>query len=299
MTPILQYILDYLEQKAPAHAARVRLGLEQESGEYLSKASSFFMRYKNYIEGTGKTLDYGLDCYLKLLAHMVHERLEFLRSGKYASSSFADVEKQIYLNPDLFEYHMHGLVFAQFFWPEQSSRFQFFSSHIGRELDKGGRYLEIGGGHGLYILEAMNQAPRNTQFHLVDISPSSMELAKGITDGLPIDYRLMNIVDYAPTEQFDFITIGEVIEHVEDPLSLLKRVRELLAPGGSAFISTPANSPTIDHIYLFQSADEIRAMVNSAGFEIRYEKVRFSENVSPERAEKLKVAVMFAAFARS
>lgn len=296
MTPILQYSLDYLEQRNPAHAARIRLRLEQDGAEHLSKASSFFTRYQTFVEKTGKTLAYGLDCYLKLVARMVHERIEFLRSGHYASQSFADVEKQFYLNREAFEYHMHGLVFAQFFWPEQSARFQFFCNHIGTQLSRGGQYLEIGGGHGLYILEAISQASRNSEFHLVDVSPSSMDLAQGITAGCPIDFRLLNVFDYAPDETFDFIAMGEVIEHVEDPMLLLNRVRELLAPGGSAFISAPANSPTIDHIYLFNSADEIREMLNEVGFRILHEKVQFAEPVSVEKARKLKVAAMFAAF---
>ena len=302
MTPILEHILAYLDQHSAAHAARVRQALAKEDDAYLAKASDFFQRYRTFIEARGKTLEYGLDCYLKLNARMVHERMEFLRSGKYASSSFADVERQIYQNPEVFEYHMHGLVFAQFFWPEQSARFKFFSSHIGEELKRGargGKYLEIGGGHGLYILEAMAQAPKDMRFELVDISPSSMELAKGLTPGAAIDYRLMNIFDYPADEKFDFITIGEVIEHVEDPLSLLKQVRGLLAPGGGAFISTPANSATIDHIYLFNSADEIRDMIRAAGFRIAHEAVRFADNVSEERARKLKVAVMFASFCES
>ena len=155
---------------------------------------------------------------------MVLERTQFLRTGRYTSSSFADVEKQIYMNPDVFEYHMHGLVFAQFFWPEQSARFKFFSTHIAANLPANGRYLEIGGGHALYVLEAINHSSLNNQFSLVDISPSSMELAKGIAGEKRIDFRLMNIFDYAPTERFEFITIGEVIEHVENPLSLLRRV---------------------------------------------------------------------------
>jgi len=299
MTPILQYIVDYLERANSAHSDRVKRRLEEEKDEQLSKASAFFAQYQSYIESEGKTLDYGLDCYLKLEAQMVHERAEFLRSGKYANSSFAEVEKQIYSNPKVFEYHMHGLVFAQFFWPEQSARFQFFSEHIGAELAKGGRYLEIGGGHGLYVLEAANRAPRNTEFTLVDISPSSMKLARGIAGRLPIDFQLMNIFEYLPDEKFDFVTLGEVLEHVEDPRSLLGKVRELLAPGGTAFISTPANAPTIDHIYLFNSADEIRTMLNECGFRVLQEKLQFSKNVSEEKARRLKVPAMYAAFVRA
>jgi 2-polyprenyl-3-methyl-5-hydroxy-6-metoxy-1,4-benzoquinol methylase len=289
-------MLAYVDRHDPAHAARLGLWISQRDEAYLAKATDFFRRYRDYIESTGRTLEYGLDCYLKLRARMVHERLEFLRSGHYANRSFAEVEKQIYSNPAAFEYHMHGLMFAQFFWPEQYTRFRFFSDHIRNELAQGGRYLEIGGGHALYILEAMSQAPWNTAFELVDISPSSMALAQGITRGLAIDFRLMNICDFAPDVKFNFITMGEVLEHVEAPLQLLVQVRNLLAPGGKTFISTPANSPTIDHIYLFNDADEIRAMLKDAGFEILREATQYADNVNAEKARKLKVALMYAAF---
>jgi SAM-dependent methyltransferase len=299
MTPLLQQMLAYIEQKDPAHAARLRVFIGQTDAAYAIKATEFFSRYKSYIETTGRSVEYGLDCYLKLCAHMVHERLEFLRSGSYANRSFAEVERQIYLNPEAFEYHMHGLAFAQFLWPEQYARFRFFSDHIGRELANGGRYLEICGGHALYILEAVSQAPQNVDFQLVDISPSSMALAQGIAQGLAVDFRLMNIFDFASDVKFDFITIGEVIEHVETPLPLLIRVRELLAPGGRVFISTPANAPTIDHIYLFNNANEIRAMLTEAGFTILREATQYSTNVTEEKARKLKVALMYAAFVES
>jgi 2-polyprenyl-3-methyl-5-hydroxy-6-metoxy-1,4-benzoquinol methylase len=298
MTDLLQYILDYIEKNNFAHASRLKSWIDRNDIEYASKATSFFNRYKSYIESKEKTIDYGIDCYLKLCTQMLFERLEFLRSGKYANSSFEDVKKRIYLNPEMFEYHMHGLVFAQFLWQEQWTRFEFFSSKIGSELKSGSRYLEIGGGHALYILEAINNAPENVFFQLVDISPSSIELAKGITEGLKIEFQLKNILDFRHDDKFDFITMGEVIEHVEDPLSLLIKVRELLAPGGMAYITAPANAPTIDHIYLFNNADEIKAMVKEAGFHILSEKVQWAENANEEKARKFKIALMYAAFVK-
>ncbi len=312
MKPLLSHILNYIKEKNPAHGAKLNGWILQMDENYFSAAEGFFSRYKTFIESTGKNIDYGIDCYLKLCAQMIYERLEFVRSGKYANTSFEEVEKSIYLNPEMFEYHMHGLVFAQFLWREQYTRFEFFSSHIRDFLsakpqspqttdgrDSAGTYLEIGGGHALYILEAIKKSNEKINFQLVDISPSSMELAKGIAKNLPINFLLKNIFDFSPEEKFDFITMGEVIEHVEDPLSLLIKVRELLSENGAAFISTPANSPTIDHIYLFNNADEIRSMLNEAGLEIIHEKTQYAEEMKEERAQKLKIALMFAAFVKA
>src|SRR5690348_5161955 len=102
MPPLIQRMLAHIEQKDPAHAARLRVFIEQNDAAYASKAAEFFSRYQSYIESQGKYLEYGLDCYLKLCAQMVHERLEFLHTGRYANRSFAEVERQIYLNPEEF-----------------------------------------------------------------------------------------------------------------------------------------------------------------------------------------------------
>jgi 2-polyprenyl-3-methyl-5-hydroxy-6-metoxy-1,4-benzoquinol methylase len=42
-----------------------------------------------------------------------------------------------------------------------------------------------------------------------------------------------------PDMQFDVIFMGQSIEHVEDPVLVLRRLRMLLAPGGALVVSTP------------------------------------------------------------
>lgn len=52
----------------------------------------------------------------------------------------------------------------------------------------------------------------------------------------------LNDPDFASTlgvERFELVTAVEVIEHLESPLSFLRNVRRLLAPGGAAVITTP------------------------------------------------------------
>jgi 2-polyprenyl-3-methyl-5-hydroxy-6-metoxy-1,4-benzoquinol methylase len=111
-----------------------------------------------------------------------------------------------------------------------------------------------------------------------------------------VEFEVRNALTLDDTQRFEFITMGEVLEHVEDPLSLLVLLRRLLADGGAAFVSAPTNSPTIDHIHLFEHSDQIREMLAEAGLEIIEECTRYSEPVDEERAKRLKVAQMFAAF---
>jgi 2-polyprenyl-3-methyl-5-hydroxy-6-metoxy-1,4-benzoquinol methylase len=139
-----------------------------------------------------------------------------------------------------------------------------------------------------------------TEFDAVDISPASMELVQGMVGDTAqqhnLRFRLMDIFDLPETEPYHFITMGEVLEHVEDPLSLLRRLHRVLAPQGHAYITTPANAPTRDHIYLFNNAAEIREMFAASGFIIENEVTYYPACMDPKKAERLKLPLMFGAF---
>jgi 2-polyprenyl-3-methyl-5-hydroxy-6-metoxy-1,4-benzoquinol methylase len=90
--------------------------------------------------------------------------------------------------------------------------------------------------------------------------------------------------------------MGEVLEHLEDPVALLRRVRELLADGGYAYITTPVNAPMIDHIYLFRDAEEIRELLRSCGFTIEKEATQYAKEMPEKRAKALRLPQMYAAF---
>lgn len=44
---------------------------------------------------------------------------------------------------------------------------------------------------------------------------------------------------FAPEQRFDNILLGHVLEHVEDPVGILRRVAQWLAPGGRIFAAVP------------------------------------------------------------
>jgi 2-polyprenyl-3-methyl-5-hydroxy-6-metoxy-1,4-benzoquinol methylase len=50
-----------------------------------------------------------------------------------------------------------------------------------------------------------------------------------------------------------------VLEHVDDPASLLAALRGRVDRGAPAFVSTVANMEAEDHVYLFHDAQHIRS----------------------------------------
>jgi ubiquinone/menaquinone biosynthesis C-methylase UbiE len=297
--PFTTQALSAIVQSSPDYGARLEEMVGAMDPSFHEQAEDFFSRFDYFLRAQGRSFHYAIECYLKLRESMLDQRMEFLRTGAYANTSFREVVERVYSNPEVMCHHMYGLVLAQFFWPDQYQRFRFFRENLPAYSSRIRRYLEIGGGHALYASEAMRILGPSVDYDLVDISETSIELSRGMCPGGSIRYRLMDIFDLDESQPYDFATIGEVIEHVEDPLAMLGKVRRLLRPGGHAFISTPVNAPTLDHIYLFHNAGEIRAIIAKAGFQIQQETSCYAENMPAAKAEKLKVAMMYAAFARA
>ena len=193
------------------------------------------------------------------------------------------------------EYYMHGLLMTQFLWHHHYSILKLFRSSIPKYNSTTNAYLEIGGGHGLYLAEAIRMLPDCKNFDMVDISKSSLEMAKQFVNNNKVAFTLQDIYKYEKEGYYDFVTMGEVLEHVEQPLQLMQRINKLLKPKGHAFITTPANAPAIDHIALFTSREDIVKIFNEANFEVVEDISLYTEDVSKEKAEELKIPMMYGA----
>ena len=290
-------ILDIISQKSPINSKKINKEIENANTVFLERFESFLIIYQQYLTSIGKSLEYAVDSYLKVCADYTYEQIRFIETGEYSNKSFEDVNQRIYSDPEIMGYHINGLALAQYLWRLQYERFDYFAQTYSEYANSTKKYLEIGAGHGTYVLEAMNQSNSDTLFDIIDISNSSLEMTKYfVGDSKNITYHLIDIFDFNPDTKYDFITMGEVLEHVEKPLELLQQACRLLNDDGVCFITTPANSPAIDHIYLFRNKEEIVDLLNAAKLEVIDDIAMFDKNISPEKAMKYKYAMMYAAF---
>jgi len=290
----LDRTLRRIAEQSPQYAHKLEAQFAGMDAEFFDRAERFLASLERFLIGKNRTLEYGVDCHLRLCESMKQERLDFLRTGRYANTSFAEVARSVYANPEIMEVHMYGLVFSQFLWIDQYARLEFFCKVLPTCRDRTASYLEIGGGHGIYVASAAQILHPSTLLALIDISPTSMELARAMSPER-VESHLCDVFDFPARRTYDLIVAGEVLEHLEEPRRLLSRIRELLVPSGRAFISTPVNAPAVDHIYLFNSVEEIRDMLRSEAFVIEYEATRHASDASEAQARKLKIPQMYAA----
>lgn len=96
------------------------------------------------------------------------------------------------------------------------------------------RFLDIGIGDGLLLSVA--EASGYSTFGL-DVNPVGVEMARKWY-GLQADVRLDPLEEAFPGEQFDVIHMNEVVEHISEPMPLLRWCRKHLSRGGVLVIQT-------------------------------------------------------------
>ena len=134
-----------------------------------------------------------------------------------------------------------------------------------------------------------------------DVSDSSIVNTRKALDAMQLEREVMlhkkNLFD-APAEQFDSITCSEVIEHLERPQDALKILRGLLTESGRIFLNAPINAPAPDHIYLFETPEQLVEMIKDAGFAVESSTFAPCTGSTLERARKQKRTISVAVIAR-
>jgi SAM-dependent methyltransferase len=99
---------------------------------------------------------------------------------------------------------------------------------------EGRRLLDLGCWVGYLLAEA-----RDRGWEVLGVEPSAFAAAHARDAfGLEIVEQDLLTADL-PAGAFDAVVLGDVIEHLTDPLTALERIGRLLAPGGVLFLTVP------------------------------------------------------------
>ncbi|MCB1194646.1 class I SAM-dependent methyltransferase [bacterium] len=293
-------ILNEIYEKSPLQKKRIQTYLASRTEKYFTAAEQFSRDYLSYIEFVKIPLSYVVDAYLQLCSDALKCQKYFMKTGKYPLEFAADVYDELYNDPVRMRSHMIGLALSQFLWPSHYEMHLLFDTALADRAATVKTYLEIGPGHGLYLRKAIARLNLNTRFTAVDISSESIGITRSLLqffnpECTAIDYITQDMLKLDFPDGYDFITMGEVLEHVNYPDKLLTKLCSLLRPSGRSFISTCVNAPSIDHVYHFKSVEQIRDMAESCGLEILDERILPVDNLPLEQIIEMKLTINWCA----
>ncbi|MEW6511327.1 MAG: class I SAM-dependent methyltransferase [Bacteroidota bacterium] len=109
-----------------------------------------------------------------------------------------------------------------------------------KALKPGGRLLEVGCAAGTFL-----HAAKEAGFDVsgVEYSADAAQLARD-RFGLRVFTGDVTGARF-PSEAFDLVFLGDVVEHLPDPRATLREIRRILAPGGALVLACPSQTNTL------------------------------------------------------
>jgi len=288
--PEFMKIVDIVSSQNPLQRKRIHAFISRQNRRYWTFAENLCknLRYsflQNDEEWREAARSYNQTC-----KEILHMQIRFQETGVYPTEDAQTANETVYSQENVMRYYIVGLLFSYLFWPNHYKMFSFFQDHL--PTNAVATCLEVGVGHGLFTAEVLQRFPK-AAVTCIDISETSLDLARKMLRTFQLNPASIQSIhgDYLITDlgaaQYDFIIMGEVLEHVDDAPGFLKRAYNLVRPGGTIFVSTCANCPSVDHVYHFHSVEEIRELIRDANLKIVTDLALPAEAIpEPEWAEK-------------
>jgi len=266
-TTVVDDLVENVSEQFPVHRAFLTEAVSEATSDELRQ----LREYLEFCQRKGLTIDYLAECYLTILGDTIEEQQYFRDHGTYRHSTFDEVAESVYHDRDYMDRYMYGLAITNFLWPNHVEMARFMRESLPR--DRGGRYLEVGPGHGFLLLSAIDVGGFD-ELLAVDLSAASVEQTRTIVEHFypdapahVVERDFLEAGDLQPGA-FDAIVMGEVLEHVEQPDVFLRRIAELAKDDAFVFITTCINAPAVDHIYLWRTTDELEELIVASGLTI-------------------------------
>jgi 2-polyprenyl-3-methyl-5-hydroxy-6-metoxy-1,4-benzoquinol methylase len=205
--------------------------------------------------------------YLHMVGDMRREMGYFMINNKYSCPNQSEALKRVYSQPLVMRYYLNALLVSNLLWEHHFRMLMYFKTEISALFKDSINVLDIGSGYGLYA-KLVKECWPGAGINIIDISETSLRMAQQIVGADHADFINCDIFDYYTDNGFDLIILGEILEHLDDPLELLKRVAGFLSPNGVLWLTVPTNAPAIDHVYLFRDKQQVIEMISAAGLHI-------------------------------
>lgn len=296
----LQEIIEEIKKKDKLHFKKIEGNIDYVIKNHEPEFIELLSLICNYFKGLNISTDTIATDYLRMINDVRKEGLYFYRHGSYRCKNQKEAYEQVYSQKDVMSYYMNALLISQVLWKHHFNIFIYFQENL-RKLFVGDtplKVLDVGPGHGFFSYLIKKNYPNYQVMDLVDISETSLAMTKSIIgdDNGKINYFNKDVFDFDESEKYDFIVLGEILEHLDDPKSILVKLSKLLSDRGSFWITTPTNAPALDHVYLFKKKEDIMDLVTDAGLKITDIGSFIAEDIDEETANKLRITNMVGLF---
>ncbi|SPM37084.1 hypothetical protein MRAB57_4927 [Mycobacterium rhizamassiliense] len=250
--------------------------IERASAEFGPEWDTAFEELLAHVYGDPVALADAVKGYAAFAVDSMRRQRRFEIERAYPAKTFAEAAQEVYLNEEyMHTQYLPGLLLSHYLWSHHYLQLQyferFFLSSLAQQSDP--RFAEVGIGTGVYSRIALQTVPAAEGFGY-DLSPVSVRFTRahleafGLLDRYDTDLR--DVIEHPPEDQVSHVICVEVLEHLEDPVALLRALKNMTTPDGKLFITAALNAANADHIYLYRNAEEVLVQAEEASLHVEH-----------------------------
>ncbi|MBL7903271.1 MAG: class I SAM-dependent methyltransferase [Bacteroidia bacterium] len=300
----LNEILNEINHRDKLHSKKIEANIQfvksnfpNEFYELLGLVYQYYFKDNNNVGASKIAQDY-----LKMINDYRVDGLYFYKHGKYRCENQQMAFEKVYSNSEIMSYYMNALLISQVLWKHHFNIFIYFQKQLKTILNREAKLkvLDVGPGHGFFSYLVKKNFVNYQKMDLVDISETSLLMTKKIIgyEEDKIKYFNKDIFLFDEDSKYDFIVLGEILEHLDNPKEILNKLSQLLSEDGVVWITTPTNSPAIDHVFLFKNRQEVHSLVESSNLEIIDSQSFIAEDVDEKTADEKRITNLVGLFCR-
>lgn len=288
--PEFMRMVELVSKQNPLQRKRISQFINQQDKPFWDYAESLCKTLGRSFLKSEQGREAVASAFNRMTMDFLKEQIRFKKTGVYLLNDAKVARENVYDRPEVMQYYMLGLLLSYLLWPNHFKMLDFYRAYLKESSTVVNRYLDVAPGHGLFAVETLQRYPA-LRAQLLDISSTSIQVTREILETFHINQNRVDFIhgdfltESVPGGKFDLISMGEVLEHVNDGLGFMKRACDLIHDKGHIFMSTCTNAPAIDHIYHFHNTGEIRDLLDAAGLKIVKEISLPAENVPEELCE--------------
>jgi 2-polyprenyl-3-methyl-5-hydroxy-6-metoxy-1,4-benzoquinol methylase len=198
--------------------------------------------------------------YRRFNAQVIAEQARFMRTGQYNPQPLEPAFVR--------DTYLPGLLASWLRWPHQAELVRWFRTEY-LPLVRDADFYDVGFGTGLFSRLALEETQPGVTAVGYELSEEAAAFAERHLRAYGVDARFearIADVTVSPPPARPSLLCVEVIEHLDDPVALLRALRRMC--DGRAFITTALNAPNRDHVHLYRTLDEVGQDLEAAAFRI-------------------------------
>jgi SAM-dependent methyltransferase len=221
----------------------------------------------------GEALPLAVKGYVRFALDILRRQKRFEVERTYPPKTYAEAADEVYLDETyMASEYLPGLLLSHFLWPHHYHQLRFFDGAFVDHMRVAGatRFIEVGVGTGIYSRRVLQRLP-DLCGRGFDISPAAKSFTESHVESFGFGRRYgvtLGDITVERVEAEPWLICVEVLEHLEDPTSFLSALRQIVAPGGHAFITAALNAPHVDHIYLYERPGDVVDQLEATGFSV-------------------------------